>query len=466
MAQGGLEKLLKFYRKIITNEFIECLVEGAGLAVRDGVYRHAVVMWLMILQRLSDTGTLTEAVEALRAGSCENLLSVRGRKCVTDLSGATGGYARARSRLPLVMVSAVADRINAAITGTHQEACCKGYKLFALDGTSVRLEHTAENLKDYPQCSTDKTQAHYPLARVVVATDVLTRVTLRPMSGPLHGPSAKWELELAQDILPLIPQDAVVMADRFYGSFHFCYQVFCGGKQVLMRLSEKRANRFIGQLLEKPDSGKVAVRWTPSKLEANKYVDLPADAAVPGYCVWQTIRRNGFRPVRMIIFTTLDLSVEDAVEMYMLRWNVEDTIRDIKITINMDFIHAKTPDMVHKELTLGVVAYNLVRHFMAGFAGAHKVALERLSFTSVLRRIRVFAPIFLDPLRPTDVDRRFERAFLDPRGLLLPNRSRPRQPEPRKRWPRGDKRVFMQHSRQHEREKLATPPFRTTYEFK
>ena len=465
MERGGFGKLLKFYRKIVTNEFVESLIHGTGLAVRDGVYRHAVVIWLMILQRLSDTGTLADAVEELRAGSCGDLLSVRGRKSISELSAATGGYARARSRLPLAMVGAIADRINAAIAGTHKEECHKGYKVFALDGTSIRLEHTSQNLRQYPQCSTEKTQAHYPLARIVVATDVLTRVTLRPISGPMHGESAKGELELAEEALPLIPQGAVIMADRLYGSFRFCYRVLCGGKQVLMRLSEKRADRFIGQLIGKQDSGKVEAHWTASKLEAKKYTDLPADACVRGYCVWQTIRRKGFRPVRMIIFTTLDVSVEDAIAMYSLRWNVEDTIRDIKTTINMDFIHAKTPDMVHKELTLGVVAYNLVRHFMAGFAKTHKLALERLSFTSFLRRIKIFAPTLLNSDRGTDIDHQLERAFLDQRGLLLPNRSKPRTPEPRKRWPRGDKRVFMQRSRQHERQKLTKPPFRTTYNF-
>ena len=64
-----------------------------------------------------------------------------------ELSAATGGYARARSRLPLTMVNAVADGINAAITGTHKEIRQKGHKLFALDGASIRLEHTADKLE-------------------------------------------------------------------------------------------------------------------------------------------------------------------------------------------------------------------------------------------------------------------------------------------------------------------------------
>ena len=54
------------------------LIQGTGLAVRDGVYGHAVLIWLMILKRISDTGTLTDAVETVRAGSYGDLLSVRG----------------------------------------------------------------------------------------------------------------------------------------------------------------------------------------------------------------------------------------------------------------------------------------------------------------------------------------------------------------------------------------------------
>jgi len=99
MEQAGLIKVHWFYRKIVNSEFVAALVAGAGVVVRDGVYRHAVVIWLMIMQRLSYTGTLTDAVEALRACACGDLLSVRGRKRIGDLSAATGGYARARARL-------------------------------------------------------------------------------------------------------------------------------------------------------------------------------------------------------------------------------------------------------------------------------------------------------------------------------------------------------------------------------
>ena len=100
---------------------------------------------------------------------------------------------------------------------------------------------------------------------------------------------------------------------------------------------------------------------------------------------------------------------------------------------------------------------------MAAFGKAHKLSLDQLSFTSFLRRIRTVAPMLLLEKQDIEVTKRFEYAFLDPRGLTLPKRSKPLQAEPRKRWPRGDKRVFMRGSRTEERKLLATPPFKTTY---
>ena len=461
----GFGALLKFYRQVVNEEFISSLVSGSAVVIRDGVYKHAVVMWLMIFQRLSADGTLAQAIEELRSGvSAEYLrkVSLSSKARSGKISPATGGYARGRERLPLDMVDAVADEINAGIISTQKDDKFKGHKLFVLDGSSVRLEHSEKNLANYPQCSTEKTQAHYPLARIVVATDAITRVTLRPASGALHGSNAKGELELGTQVLPLIPEGSVVMADRFYGSFRFVYEVFQSNKQVLMRLSEKRAHRFLSQQA-KADVGDIKVNWTASKLEAKKYIDLPNDAGVPGRCIWCTMRQPGFRPNKLIIFTTLDLPIEDIIEMYGLRWNVEDTLRDIKCTVKMDFIHAKSPEMVHKELVLGVVAYNLVRHFMAAFGKAHKISLEQLSFTSFLRRIRTVTPMLLLEKQATEITKRLEHAFLDPRGLILPKRSKPQQAEPRKRWPKGDKRVFMRGSRAEERKILATPLFRTTY---
>jgi hypothetical protein len=73
--------------------------------------------------------------------------------------------------------------------------------------------------------------------------------------------------------------------------------------------------------------------------------------------------------------------------MYGLRWNVELDIRDIKSTLGMDILHAKTPEMLAKELILGLVAYNLVRHLLLASAHTIKVSPRELSYGRILKRI-------------------------------------------------------------------------------
>ena len=48
------------------------------------------------------------------------------------------------------------------------------------------------------------------------------------------------------------------------------------------------------------------------------------------------------------------------MELHSQRWLVETDIRSIKTTLNMIFISARSPDMIGKELILGICTYNLI----------------------------------------------------------------------------------------------------------
>jgi len=45
-------------------------------------------------------------------------------------------------------------------------------------------------------------------------------------------------------------------------------------------------------------------------------------------------------------------------------WQAELYLRDIKITMGMDILSCKTPEMMEKELWMHIIAYNLVRTLM------------------------------------------------------------------------------------------------------
>jgi hypothetical protein len=67
------------------------------------------------------------------------------------VSGNTGAYSRARSRLPKSVVEMAADQVVDYLLADHKEALPGlGRQAFLLDGSSLDLPHTEELLKIYP----------------------------------------------------------------------------------------------------------------------------------------------------------------------------------------------------------------------------------------------------------------------------------------------------------------------------
>ena len=61
------------------------------------------------------------------------------------------------------------------------------------------------------------------------------------------------------------------------------------------------------------------------------------------------------------ITTLRDLRIASSRELnnlYSLRWNIEVDWCTIKVTMNMDMFRCLSPDMVRKEITVHLIAYN------------------------------------------------------------------------------------------------------------
>ena len=71
------------------------------------------------------------------------------------------------------------------------------------------------------------------------------------------------------------------------------------------------------------------------------------------------VRRG--KAIQLYLVTTLDLPVEQILELYGFRWNIELDLRSLKQTVHLHSLRSTTPAMAEKELVLGVTAYNFVR---------------------------------------------------------------------------------------------------------
>lgn len=85
----------------------------------------------------------------------------------------------------------------------------------------------------------------------------------------------------------------------------------------------------------------------------------PSDACLRGRVI--VCLRPGWREP-LYLFTTLDASAEDVVELYGLRWNIETDLKSLKQTVHLNRLRSRSMNLVEKELLAALAAYNLVRY--------------------------------------------------------------------------------------------------------
>jgi len=194
----------------------------------------------------------------------------------------------------------------------------------------------------------------------------------------MYGPNGAGELDLALRLLPRLPADALVLADRNFGVFTLAHAVAQSGRDVLVRLTQSR----FGSLRKKATaegSGLWALTWKPTPWERKNHPELAADAQVRGWLHEVKVRAD----LTLWLFTTGRQPGHELASLYRRRSEVETDIRDLKQTLAMDQITAKGSAMVEKELVLGVLAFNLVNQVRRLAAKEAQVEPRRLSFAGV-----------------------------------------------------------------------------------
>ena len=69
-----------------------------------------------------------------------------------------------------------------------------------------------------------------------------------------------------------------------------------------------------------------------------------------------------------VLYTTITnekIKKEEIILKYAVRWDIEITIREIKTIMGINIARSKTEDMVLKEITIALTAYNMIRKIIA-----------------------------------------------------------------------------------------------------
>jgi hypothetical protein len=424
-----LDDVFGLYERCLSS-VIECLQRQMKLKVRRSIYTAQVVIWLMIVQRLERRGTLSSGVGALLAGTADSLLSKCERARQKRISRRTGGYSHARQRLPTLLCRQMLAELVTRLREILNPA--GGRAAYILDGSTLELEASPSLSRLYPPHVNQHGKAHWPVMRIAVMHDITTGLAEEPRWGPMCGPEAVGEQQLAQSAMSALPPDSIVVGDRNFGVFSIAWHARQRALDVVIRLTVERTRKVAGGPVS--TEGERLVCWTPSAYEGRKH-RMPEDAAVSGRLIAVRIGR-GKSKQWLYLFTTLTIPQTEVMALYGQRWNIETDLRSLKRTVRLQHIAARNESMMEKELLTAIAAYNLVRAVMALAARRHNLAPRQLSFTFVLDLVNASWHKLVAATQPAAYQRELIR-LLDAAAQAVHPKRRKRRSFPRSVWNHG-----------------------------
>jgi putative transposase len=433
-----LSGVLDLFCKAVSVDFIQQLKQELGLKTRKCIYDLPLVMWLMMVQRWDGKATLSTSVQQVAEKRPAVLMGDHKRIREGTVKVHTGAYSDARHNLPVAASEKVGDRVF-EVTMQTRPAALPGWErwVFVLDGSSQETPHTVELAKAYPPARNRRRKSHWPKLRLLVAQELTTAIAVRPCWGPMYGAKAVSEQALTEQMLDRLPELSVLMGDINFGVFTAAFACTQHRHDVLFRMQPSRA-QALGKGLTLTPGTEHQVCWRPSRWERKQHPELPADACVRGRLIVERVTTSAGKSSLLYFFTTLDLAVEQILELYGQRWNVETDIRSLKHTLHLQMLRCQSPDMIAKELILAIAGYNLVRAVMNEAAQQNQLNPRRLSFSRCQDVVNAALPGLDAAQSPAEYQERVQRMIQRVACCKLPDRSQ-RRPSPRAIWGHGSK---------------------------
>jgi Transposase DDE domain len=410
--------------------------QDEGPHSRDRRWNLRLVFWTFLWQVAQAGASCREAIRQAQA-RCKNA----GRRLPPDQDSP---YCQARGSLPLERLQEIHDHLCAeAQEGVSDRDLWCGHQVVVVDGSSVTAPDTPANQKAFPQQSVQKPGCGFPILRLVallsLATGMLTAWTT--------GTWSQHEVGLLQTLWDCLRAGDVLLADRGFCNWALLAQCLRRNVQAVFRVKGVRRSDFRqGKRLSRNER---LVQWRKPST-APKTVAAQEWALLPEVLTLRLVRCQldipGFRTRRVILVTTLLDSAQYPPEalsrLYFRRWAMELTLRNIKITLQMDQLSCKNPANLEREIRMHFLVHNLVRRLMLEAARRHRVPLERVSFAGSLAAARRYGEALLQTRSERQRQHLMEEMFAILAADLVPDRPGRREPRAVKRRPKPYPRLM------------------------
>jgi len=385
LKQKSFSHLGECLGKFIPGRYLQ--PASSGLLSRRRIYSKENTFWAFLSQVLDADGGCKEVVRKLQA-----FAALKSGKLP---SSSTAAYCKARQKLDQAELESIFKHTAAGVQSEADPNRLNGRRIIVVDGTGVSMPDTEENQEKWPQYKSQKPGCGFPNAAICACFNLHNGTLLSYEVGNKKS----HELPMLRKQWGTFKPGDIFLGDKGFCSYYDQSSFKDRGVDSIITLARRMPVNEVEAVKVLGDDDllicwKKPVRSKQSSYSQKDWESLPETLSLRQIKV--TVKQSGFRVSSFYIVTTLldaeEYSASDIAEVYFQRWDVELFFRDIKITMGMDILRCKTPEMVSKEILMHLIAYNCIRRLMLEAAEAKGVTLRRISFKGSVQALRQWEP--------------------------------------------------------------------------
>jgi hypothetical protein len=340
-----------------------------------------VVVFAMVTGVLAQDTSLSAAV--IRANA-DRLLHKQ-----PPASTNTASLCDARSKLNGdILIHAARQMAESLDQRTKAPDFWNGFVPYAIDGTTLTAMDTEPNQMAYPQHENQSEGAGFPILRAVLLQNLVTGAVHDAAYGPFKGKETG-EMALARQTLPSLPEQTLLIGDRYYPSYFLMAELVRRNIQGLFQMHASRDVDFRrGKKLGHCDHLATWVRpHRPDWMSPDDYDRYPHKITLRETDLSKEV---GSKEAFVVVTTLTDeqiFSKGKLAKMYKKRWKIEVAFKDLKDTFGLEHIEAKTPSMISKIFWSYILAYNSLRWHMLNAAMLYDREVDKISVQTATRVI-------------------------------------------------------------------------------
>lgn len=431
LKQKSFKQIGEIFDRFIPKKYLK--PEVSGSMSRRSIFSKENTFWAFFGQIIDADGGCQEVVRKL-----QSYASLKGIKIP---SSSTASYCTARKKLDEETLTDIFQHTSVRGDQTTKTGLLENRRVIVVDGTGLSMPDTDENQSVWPQSATQKPGCGFPSARVCACFSLESGALLSYEIGNKKN----HELPLLRKQWKTFRAGDIFLGDKGFCSYYDTAKLKEQGVDSVITLARRKpvSESTCQQILGPND---LLIKWNRPKYTPQLSYSRETLEELPEELTLRQIRvvvdQPGFRTKEFYIVTTLlDPSrypSEEIASLYLKRWDVELFFRDIKISMGMDILRCKSPEMIRKEILMNLIAYNCIRRLMYEAAEKAEIHVRDISFKGSLQAIRSWSPQFnREKLSRTERYKLLNDLYEAVTGKPLKQRPGRSEPRCRKRRPKA-----------------------------